>query len=316
MKIVVLDDRTVNPGLHDWEPLRALGECTVHEHTPPEGTVERALGAPVVLTDRTVMDGPVLEQLDGLRYVGILATGCNTVDLATARRRGVTVTNIPGYATLSVAQHAFALLLELTSRVSHYDGHVRAGRWVESRMTCVREEPQVELAGLTMGIIGLGRSGTRVAELARAFGMTVIACTRTPKNLPDIEEMDLDSLLTRSDVVSIHVPLTDQTEGMISAERIAKMKRTAFLINTARGAVVDGAALAEALNAARIAGAAVDVLATEPPGADDPLVAARNCYITPHLAWSTVAARRRLLETAVGNLRAFLAGRPVNVVTT
>jgi len=314
VKIVVLDGYTMNPGDLSWKDLEGLGECTVYERTPPEKVVERAAGAEVVLTNKVVLDGAVMARLPALKYIGVLATGYNIIDTQAARERGIVVTNVPAYATRSVAQLVFALVLELAHHVGHHARTVREGRWTASKDFAYWDHPLVELEGLVMGIVGFGRTGRTVADLARAFGMRVLVHTRTPTAGPGVEFVDLATLLRRSDVVSLHCPLTPQTEGLVNAKRLALMKPTAFLINTSRGLVVNERDLAEALNTGRIAGAGLDVLSTEPPKADNPLLAAKNCFITPHFAWATRAARERLMKTVVANVRGFLAGRPQNVV--
>jgi len=315
MKIVVLDGYALNPGDLSWDDLAALGDCTVHDRTPPQEVAERAAGAEIVLTNKVVLDRTRLEALPDLRYVGVLATGYNVVDLPAARERGIVVTNVPDYATPAVAQTVFAHLLELTHRVGHHAQTVRDGRWSAGPDFCYWDFPLVELDGLMMGIVGLGRIGSAVADRARAFGMKVLAFTEPPQGPREgISFVGLDRLFRESDVVSLHCPLTPETEGLVDAQRLALMKATAFLINTSRGPVIDEPALADALNAGRLAGAGLDVLATEPPPPDHPLLTARNCFITPHCAWATRAARGRLMKTVVENVRAFLAGRPQNVV--
>jgi glycerate dehydrogenase len=314
VKIVVLDGYTMNPGDLSWKGLESLGECAVYERTPPERVVERAAGAEVVLTNKVVLDGAVMARLPDLKYIGVLATGYNVVDTAAARERGIVVTNVPAYSTRSVAQLVMALVLELAHHVGHHARTVREGRWTASKDFAYWDHPLVELEGLVMGIVGFGQTGRAVADMARAFGMRVLVHTRTPTAGPGVEFVDLATLLRRSDVVSLHCPLTPETEGLVNAKRLATMKPTAFLINTSRGPVVNERDLAEALGAGRIAGAGLDVLSTEPPKADNPLLAAKNCFITPHFAWATRAARERLMKTVVENVRGFLAGRPQNVV--
>ena len=316
MNIVVLDGYTLNPGDLSWDGLRALGECDIYDRTPPELVVERARGAEAVLTNKVIVGREQMEQLPDLRYIGVLATGYNIVDTAAARERGIPVTNVPEYGTRSVAQMTFALLLELTQHVGHHARTVRDGRWTRSPDFCYWAYPLIELADRTMGIVGIGRIGRAVAELALAFGMQVLAYdVNTPANLPEgIRMTDLETLLRESDVVSLHCPLTAENQGVIDRERLALMKPTAFLINTSRGPLVVARDLADALNAGRLAGAGVDVLPVEPPPADNPLLTAKNCLVTPHIAWATGAARARLMATVVDNLRAFLAGKPRNVV--
>jgi len=317
MKIVVLDAYTLNPGDLSWGELKKLGQCTIHDRTPAKLTVERAADAEIVLTNKVVLDGGNIPRLPKLRYIGVLATGYNVVDVAAAGKRGIIVTNVPGYATASVAQMTLAMLLELALHVGDHSAGIRGGRWSARKDFCYWDSPLVELAGLTMGLVGLGQIGRAVAELAKAFGMRVIAhdpyVTASPA--ADVEMVALDELFERSDVVSLHCPLTDENAGMVNAGFLSRMRPTAFLINTARGPLVNERDLAEALDAGRIAGAAVDVLSAEPPAADNPLLSARNCIITPHVAWATRASRRRLLAGVVDNVRAFLAGRPKNVVS-
>lgn len=316
VNIVVLDGQTLNPGDLSWEGLEALGRCTVHDFTTPDQTIPRAKDAGIVLTNKIELNAVVLARLEKLRYVGVLATGYNVVDVAAARGRNVIVTNVPTYATRSVAQMVFALLLELCHRVGHHHQTVRDGRWTASRDFCYWDFPLIELDKLTMGVVGFGRIGRATAELARAFGMSVLACdANLPPSAPEgVRFVGLDELLAESDVVSLHCPLTDETRSLIDAARLARMKKSAFLINTSRGPIVNEHDLADALDSGRIAGAGLDVLANEPPAADNPLLNAPNCYVTPHIAWATRAARARLMNTAVENVRAFLAGKPVNVV--
>jgi glycerate dehydrogenase len=251
-----------------------------------------------------------------MKYIGVLATGYNIVDIQAARERNIPVTNVPVYGTPSVAQMVFAHALELTQHVGHHAAGVREGRWTKSEDFCYWDYPLIELNGLTMGIIGYGRIGQETARIARAFGMEVLAhdVVQKPKDHPGVEFVGLEDIFRRSDVVSLHCPLTAENKGMVNAARLNLMKKTAFLINTSRGPLVDEAALAEALNSGRIAGAGADVLAIEPPRADNPLLKAKNCHITPHIAWATAAARARLMKTAIANVQAFLAGRPQNVV--
>ncbi|UCG38515.1 MAG: D-2-hydroxyacid dehydrogenase [bacterium] len=314
MRVVVLDGYTLNPGDLSWKGLEELGPCTVYDRTSPKQLPQRALGATALLTNKVVLDAPLLDRLPELRYIGVLATGTNVVDLAAAAVRGITVTNVPAYSTHSVAQMTFALLLEMVNGVGHHSEAVRAGRWSRSPDFSFHETPLVELSGLTMGIVGYGAIGKAVAALARAFGMGVLVHTRSPGKDRTVRYVDLDTLFGESDVVTLHCPLTPETVGLVNARRLALMKGTAYLVNAARGPIVDEKALAEALDSGRIAGAAVDVLSAEPPPADNPLLKARNCVITPHIAWASLAARRRLMDTVVGNLRAWMEGRPVNVV--
>ena len=316
MNIVVLDGHTANPGDLSWDELNSLGACQVHDRTPPGAVAARARDAEIVLTNKTVLDRPTLAGLPRLRYIGVLATGTNVVDVPAAREQGVVVTNVPDYSTPSVAQLTVALLLELTHHAGHHDRAVHAGRWSRSADFCFFDLPLIELSALTLGLVGFGRIGRAVAGVVRALGMNVLVHTRRPPVPPPdgLEFVPLDDLFTRSDVVSLHCPLTPETLRLVNAERLAQMKPTAFLLNTSRGPLVDEAALAAALNQGRLAAAAVDVLSAEPPAPDNPLLTARNCLITPHFAWATQAARRRLLSIATANVRAFLAGHPQNVV--
>ncbi|MCX6898911.1 MAG: D-2-hydroxyacid dehydrogenase [Verrucomicrobia bacterium] len=316
MKIVVLDGYTLNPGDLDWEQFKALGDFETHDRTPQAQTVERARDAEVVLTNKTVLDHAVIAALPRLRYIGVLATGYNVVDIKAARERGIPVCNVPEYGTANVAQAVFALLLELTNRTGHHAQTVREGRWTATTDFCYWDFPLLELSGLTLGIVGCGRIGRAVARIGHAFGMKVLASVRrTMRNAGDETRfVDLDTLFRESDVVTLHCPLTPETKELINAARLAQMKRTAFLINTARGGLVNEADLADALNHDRLAGAGLDVLSVEPPPADNPLLRAKNCVITPHIAWATRDARARLMQVAADNLRVWLRGQPQNVV--
>lgn len=317
MNIVVLDGHTLNPGDLSWEELKALGPCAIYERSTPAEVLKRGADAEILVTNKVPLGRDQIQALPKLRYIGVTATGYNIIDVAAAQARGITVTNVPAYGTRSVAQHTFALLLELTQHAGHHSQSVRAGAWVRSPDWCFWEHPLVELDGLTMGIVGFGRIGRAVGELAQAFGMKVSAAVSPrARDLPrNVASVDLDSLFSAADVVSLHCPLTDATRHLVNATRLARMKPTAFLLNTSRGLLVDEAALADALNAGRIAGAGLDVLSTEPPLPNNPLLTARNCVITPHQAWATRAARARLMRVAVSNVKAFLEGAPPNVVS-
>lgn len=316
MKLVILDAYTTNPGDLSWDGLRALADCEIYDRTPPEQVLTRTRNAELILTNKTVVDRKVIAKLPKLRYIGVLATGYNIVDVQAARERGIPVCNVPEYGTPNVAQATFALLLELTNRVGHHAQTVRDGRWCDSPDFCYWDYPQIELAGLTMGIVGLGRIGQAVARIAAAFGMQVLACDRfPPATLPaGVRLTDVDTVFRDSDVVSLHCPLTADNRELVDAARLAAMKPTAYLVNTARGGLVNDLDLARALNEGRLAGAGLDVLSVEPPLRDNPLLAARNCLVTPHIAWATRAARSRLIQTTVENVRAFLDGWPINVV--
>lgn len=318
MKLVVLDGYTLNPGDLSWQPLEALGELVVFDRTDPEELLGRAAGATVLLTNKTPLPGSVLEQLPDLKMISVLATGYNIVDMETAGRLSITVSNVPGYSTDSVAQLCFALLLEFTHRVQHHNEAVKAGRWVRSRDFSFWDHPLIELSGKTIGIIGFGDIGQKVADIATAFGMQVLAFSRTQtdqRHRTNFTRVSLEELLRRADVVSLHCPLTPQTEGIINSSRLQLMKSSAYLINTSRGPLVVEKDLAEALNNGQIAGAALDVLSKEPPLAGNPLLTAQNCIITPHIAWASVEARTRLLHETVQNVEAFLGGGPRNVVS-
>ncbi len=312
--IVVLDGFTLNPGDLSWDGLEALGDCAIYDRTPPELTVERAAGAEIVLTNKTLLDRAVIGALPDLRYIGVMATGFNVVDLDAAAERDIPVTNVPEYATNSVVQLVFGLLIELAHRQAHHSRTVHDGRWVTSPDFSYWDGSLVEIAGGTMGIVGYGRIGRAVARVARAFGMKVLVHDVASIEDHAVKPVSLEDLLKTSDVVSLHCPLTPQTSELINRDSLALMKSSAFLINTGRGPLVNEGDLADALNGGRIAGAGLDVLSTEPPKADNPLLQAKNCIITPHIAWATFDARSRLMETVVANAASFLAGSPVNIV--
>jgi glycerate dehydrogenase len=315
MKIVVLDGFTLNPGDLSWEKIQHLGDFAIYDRTPPEKRVERAKGAGAVLTNKVVFNREVIEQLHGLQYIGILATGLNMVDLEAASEAGITVTNIPSYSTSSVAQIVFSHILHVVQNVSAHAASVRDGDWTNCIDFTYHLTPQIELAGKTFGIIGFGQIGQAIARIGQAFGMNILFNNRSKKETDsNARQVDLDILLAESDFVSINCPLTGSNAGFIDRAAIEKMKSSAILINTARGALVNENDLADALNRGRIAGACLDVLSEEPPGPDNPLLTAKNCYITPHIAWATTEARKRLMDMAAENLRAYMDGRPVNVV--
>ncbi|MDR0891744.1 MAG: D-2-hydroxyacid dehydrogenase [Mediterranea sp.] len=316
MKIVVLDGYAANPGDLSWEGLKQLGECTIYERTAPDEVLDRAAGADVLITNKVSLDATTLEALPRLKYIGVLATGYNIVDVAAAATRGVVVTNIPSYSTPSVTQMVFAHLLNIAQQVQYHSEEVRKGRWAASREFCFWDTPLIELSGKKMGLVGLGHIGQAVARVALALGMEVCAVTsKSALQLPrEIRKMELDELFAQCDVVSLHCPLTVDTRELVNARRLSLMKPTAILINTGRGPLVNEQDLADALNAGRIYAAGVDVLSTEPPRADNPLLTARNCYITPHIAWASSEARARLMDIAVGNVKAFMEGKPMNVV--
>lgn len=311
MKIVVLDGYTENPGDLSWGPLQELGELTVYDRTPPEAVLERIGDAEAIYTNKTVLSRELIQAMPSVRFIGVLATGYNVVDVQAARERGIVVCNIPTYGTDAVAQYVFALLLELCHRVAHHAQAVQEGRWTACPDFCFWDYPLIELSGKTMGIVGYGRIGQRTAQIARAFGMQVLAYDA----FVQAEEcVPLDELLERSDVVSLHCPLFPETKHIIRGETIARMKDGAILINTSRGPLVDEAALREALTSGKLYGAAVDVVSTEPVQPDNPLLGLENCLITPHIAWAPRESRQRLMDIAVENLRCFLRGAPQNVV--
>lgn len=317
LKIVVLDGYTLNPGDLSWKDLEALGTVKIYDRTHPGEVVERATGAQIVLTNKTVLDGEALSQLPDLKYIGVLATGYNVVNLEAARRQGITVTNIPAYSTDSVAQMVFAHLLNITQRVGHYAEEVASGHWTKQADFSYWNTPLVELAGKTLGVIGLGHTGMATARIALAFGMQVLAYTsKSAAELPaGIRKVDsLEQVFSDSNVVSLHCPLTETTKNLVNMERLKLMKREAVLINTGRGGLVNETDLAEALEKGLLAAAGVDVLSSEPPVPGHPLVGVKNCFITPHIAWATLEARQRLMGQAVRNIEAFLSGQPINTV--
>jgi glycerate dehydrogenase len=371
MRIVVLDGYTANPGDLSWEELEKLGKCEIHDRTAGTQVVERAQDAEILLTNKTVINRATIAALPKLRYIGVLATGFNIVDIEAAKERGIPVCNVPEYGTPNVAQAVFALLLELTNRTGHHSDTVHAGRWSASQDFCYWDGSLIELHGLTLGLVGFGRIAQATVQIARGFGMKILASRRRPSTPPTpakaegsegvpkngpmldkprqiaeefrimldkprktaeefrvnlqklideygrtegVEFVDLDRLFSESDIISLHCPLTPETKEMVNATRLAQMKPSAFLINTARGALVNEKDLADALNRGRIAGAGLDVLSMEPPPAGNPLLSAKNCVITPHIAWATRNARARLLDVAVENIRGWIDGQPQNVV--
>lgn len=317
IQIVVLDGYTLNPGDLSWDPLSKLGNVEIYDRTPMEEIVSRASHAEIVLTNKTPITAELLSKLPKLKYIGVLATGYNIVDIEAARQRGIPVTNIPTYGTKSVAQFVFALLLELCSRVQMHSDSVHSGEWTRSQDFCFTKAPLIELADKTMGLIGVGRIGLQTAQIANAFGMKVIAMgsgRKPPVPIDGIEWVDKATLFQEADVLSLHCPLTPETNQIIRAEWLAMMKPSALLINTSRGGLIHETDLADALRAGTIAGAAVDVLSVEPPGQNHPLLQAPNCIVTPHVAWATKEARSRLMNTAVQNIERFLVGDIVNAV--
>ena len=316
MKIVVLDGYGVNPGDLSWETLEALGDVEVYPRTAPEDVIDRCFNAEIILTNKVVINKQILVSLPRLKYIGVLATGYNVVDVDTASDLDIIVTNIPAYSTDSVVQMTFAHILTMTNRVEHYTQQNRNGRWSNNPDFVYWDTPLIELAGKTMGIVGLGNIGMKVAQLARCFGMEVYACTSKASSLlPEgIQKTTFEGLLSVSDILSLHCPLNRSTREMINASSLAKMKEGALLINTGRGPLVNEADVAEALRSGHLGGYGADVMCQEPPAEDNPLFSAPNAYITPHIAWATFEARKRLIAIAVGNVKAFIDGNPVNVV--
>ena len=316
MNIVILDGYTSNPGDLSWDGIAKHGSLTVYDHTPSALTIQRACDAEIVISNKTVLGAAEIDQLPKLRYIGLLSTGYNIVDLDAAKRCGVAVTNIPAYSTPSVAQLVFALLLEICNNAGAHSVSVRAGEWESSRDFCYWKFPLMELSGKTIGIVGMGSIGRATAKIAKAFGLNVIACGRRgAKGETDgVILTSLENVLSSSDIVSLHCPLFPETVGLINRETIAMMKHGAILINTSRGGVLNETDVAEALADGRLGGAGVDVLSTEPPKPDNPLLSAPNCVITPHIAWATREARTRLIHILEENLSAFLAGTPQNIV--
>lgn len=316
MKIVVLDGYTVNPGDMSWDGLGEMGELTVYDRTAPDEVLERSADAEMLLTNKVVISAETIQKLPKLKYIGVLATGYNVIDIWAAKERGIVVTNIPAYSTDSVAQMAFAHILNITNRIAHYAEQNSKGRWSSNKDFCYWDTPLHELAGKTIGIVGLGSIGMKVACIARDFGMDVFAFTsKNSASLPEgIQKTTIEGLLGISDVLTLHCPLTDDTRELINKETLGKMKHGAILINTGRGPLVNEQDVANALKEGQLGAYGADVMCQEPPAQDNPLLTAPNAYITPHVAWATVEARGRLMDIMLDNVRAFLEGEPVNVV--
>ncbi len=313
--LVILDGYTLNPGDLSWSEIESLTPFRIYDRTAETEIVERAKDAQYILTNKTPLTAETLKQLPNLKYVGVLATGYNVVDVAAARQLGITVTNIPSYSTMSVAQNVFAMLLALTNRAEHYASEFEAGEWSRSKDFCYANTSLYELAGKSFGIVGYGNIGRAVARIAEALGMRVcVASSKPAEALDGAVKMEIDTLFRECDVVSLHCPLTAETAGLVDAERLRSMKPTAILINTGRGPLIDESALAEALRRGEIAGACLDVLCQEPPAASNPLIGAPNLIVTPHISWATYEARTRLMGIAADNLRAYLNGAPINTV--
>ena len=316
MKIVILDGYTANPGDLSWDELKTMGELTVYDRTSKSETVERAAEADIVLTNKVIIGRQEMDQLPRLKYIGVLATGYNVVDIEAAHQRGITVTNVPAYSTESVAQMVFAHLLTVTNRTEHYAQENRQGRWTANKDFCYWDFPHMELAGKLFGIVGLGNIGQRVAAIAHAFGMKVCAYTsKSAEQLPDyVQKLPLTDILSACDIVSLHCPLTPATHHLINRQTLQQMKPSAILINTGRGPLVDDQAVADALAEGKLAAFCADVLTEEPPKATNPLLKQPNAYITPHIAWASTEARVRLLAVAISNVRSFVNGHPQNIV--
>jgi glycerate dehydrogenase len=315
MKIVILDGYTLNPGDLSWDEIKKLGECAIYDRTPPEKIVDRAAKATAIFTNKVVIDKEIIKRLPELKFIGVLATGYNVVDLKAAAEAGILVANIPAYSTASVAQMVFSHILHIAQNISQHADSVRNGDWANSIDFTYHLTPQIELAGKTLGIIGFGQIGQAVAKTGLAFGMKILFQNRSKKEtVSDFRQVELDTLLAESDFISLNCPLTEENAGFINKSTIDKMKKSAVIINTGRGPLINEKDLADALNSGRIAGAGLDVLSTEPPRADNPLLAAKNCHITPHIAWATREARQRLMQIAAQNLKAFIDGTPQNIV--
>ena len=319
MKITILDAYTANPGDLSWSAMQGLGEVTIYDRTSPEDVIERAKEAEVVLVNKVKMTSDVIKRLPNLRYIGVLATGYNVVDIESAQERGIVVTNVPAYSTMSVAQMVFAHLLNISNNVAQYSNAIKAGKWSISKDFCFFDTPPMELHEKTMCIVGLGNIGMAVARIAQAIGMKVMAISS--KSAEELQKLNIrkalsyEELFSEADVLSLHCPLTDDTYHLVNTERLALMKPSAILINTGRGPLVDEQALADALNSERLHAAGIDVLAEEPPTTNCPLIGAKNCHTTPHLAWASTEARGRLIKTATENIAAFAKGHPINVVS-
>lgn len=315
MKIVIMDGYTLNPGDLSWSEIEKFGECKIYDRTLPEEILERVTNAEVIFTNKVLISKELMACLPKLKFIGVLATGFNVVDTLAAKKAGIAVCNIPAYSTQSVAQMVFSHILHFAQNISGHANSVSKGEWAKSKDFAYWLTPQTELAGKTLGIIGFGQIGQTVAKIALALGMQVVFNNRSKKDTKlDAVQVDLDTLLSESDFVSINCPLTDENKGFINKAAIAKMKPSAFLINTGRGPLINEQDLAEALNAGQIVGAGLDVLSVEPAAANNPLPTAKNCFITPHIAWATFEARQRLIQIAGSNLKAFVEGKPINVV--
>jgi len=316
MRIVVLDGYTLNPGDLSWDEFKTLGDCTIYDRTAPNEVLERAAGAEILLTNKTVLTAEHISLLPDLKYIGVLATGYNVVDIPAAKERGLVVTNIPAYSTPSVGQMVFAHILNIAQQVQHHSEEVHKGRWTNSPDFCFWDTPLIELLGKKIGLIGLGQTGYNTARIALGFGMKVWAHTSKSRLQlpPEIKKLEIEQIFKECDIVSLHCPLTDANREFVNAELLSSMKPTSILINTGRGGLINEQDLADALNTGKLYAAGLDVLSTEPPHADNPLLTAKNCYITPHIAWATLASRQRLMGIMIENIKAYQSGKPVNNV--
>ncbi|RZF59956.1 D-2-hydroxyacid dehydrogenase [Sphingobacterium corticibacterium] len=319
MKIVVLDGYAMNPGDLTWNGLQALGDVMIYERSSEKEIIERTKGAEIVLTNKVSLPAHIIEALPALKYIGVMATGYNMIDMDCANKQGIVVTNVPGYSTPSVVQLTFSLLLELCYHTQRHSDAVMKGKWTASPDFCFWDYPLTELSGKTLGIIGFGSIGQKVADVGAAFGMSILAYSRTKTDQSHRKNFrwaaEQEELLAQADIVSLHCPLTPQTENLINAESLSIMKPSAVIINTSRGGLIDAQALADALNEGRISGAGIDVLPVEPPPIDNPLFNAKNCLVTPHIAWATKESRLRLMDVVIGNIKSFLNGQSVNVIS-
>lgn len=319
MKIVVLDGYAMNPGDLTWNGLQALGDVMIYERSSEKEIIERTKGAEIVLTNKVSLPAHIIEALPVLKYIGVMATGYNMIDMDCANKQGIVVTNVPGYSTPSVVQLTFSLLLELCYHTQRHSDAVMKGKWTASPDFCFWDYPLTELSGKTLGIIGFGSIGQKVADVGAAFGMSILAYSRTKTDQSHRKNFrwaaEQEELLAQADIVSLHCPLTPQTENLINAESLSIMKPSAVIINTSRGGLIDAQALADALNEGRISGAGIDVLPVEPPPIDNPLFNAKNCLVTPHIAWATKESRLRLMDVVIGNIKSFLNGQSVNVIS-
>jgi glycerate dehydrogenase len=316
ISITVLDGYTLNPGDLTWDLLNKIGTCKIHDRTPIDKIIERTIDSEIILTNKTPLDKATIQKLPKLKYIGVLATGYNVIDIQAAKERNIPVCNVPGYSGMSVAQAVFSLLLEITNHAGQHSDEVRQGKWASAPDFCFTSTPLIELADLTMGVVGYGNIAQSTIKIAHALGMKTMVHTRTvPKDqVLGVTFVSIEDIFKKSDVITLHCPLTDQTKNMVNSKSLSTMKKSAILINTGRGPLIDESALAQALNANQIFGAGLDVLSQEPPATNNPLLTAKNCVITPHNAWASKAARQRLMNMAIENLQAFLNNKTTNRV--